>query len=227
MSSECSSTPVRFGSRVLLSRAMISESEFCRANPAQPDPWPTSQAWFCLRTQPKHEHIAAAQLRQTDGVEVFLPRIRFKRLTRCGPVWVTEALFQNYVFARFDFMNCLRRVQAARGVSGVVHFGSRWPTIPDAAIEELQQAMQGQELHVVEEPLRPGDRVQITEGAMQGLEAVVCRVMPARQRVAVLLDFLGRQTMVELERSQLVTETEDGFRKACLGTAPGRAGAGT
>jgi len=63
---------------------------------------PPSLAWFCVRSQPKHEHIAAARLRES-GLEVFLPRIRFKKHSVRGPVWVTEALFPNYLFARFDF----------------------------------------------------------------------------------------------------------------------------
>jgi transcriptional antiterminator RfaH len=68
-----------------------------------------------LRTLPKQEHIAAAQLRhQSSDVEVFLPRVRYRRTTRRGPAWVTEALFLNYLFARFDLVNSLRLVQAAR-----------------------------------------------------------------------------------------------------------------
>ena len=160
-------------------------------------------AWFCVRTHPKHEHIAAAQLRQEPDIQVFLPRIRYKRSTRCGMAWVTEALFKDYLFTRFDLDSALRRVQAARSVRGVVHFGYRWPAIPDSAIAELQAAMGGQAVRQVEETLRPGDRVHVGGGPMHGLEAVVTRVMPARERVAVLLEFLGRQTMVELNRCQL------------------------
>src|ERR1039458_7771599 len=59
-------------------------------------------AWFCIRSQPKHEHIAAAHLKREPGIEVYLPRVRFKRATRRGPVWFTEAFFPNYLFARFD-----------------------------------------------------------------------------------------------------------------------------
>jgi transcriptional antiterminator RfaH len=160
-------------------------------------------AWFCVRTHAKHEHIAAAQLRQEADIEVFLPRIRYKRSTRSGMAWVTEALFKDYLFARFDLDSMLRRVQAARSVRGVVHFGYRWPAIPDSAVAELQAAMGGQDVRQVEETLRPGDMVHIGAGPMDGLEAVVTRVMPARERVAVLLEFLGRQTMVELNRFQL------------------------
>jgi transcription antitermination factor NusG len=69
--------------------------------------------------------------------------------------------------------------------------------------------MCGEDLRVIDEALRPGDVVQISDGAMSGLQAVVMRVMPARQRVAILIDFLGRQTAVELDRRSLTFVTEE------------------
>src|SRR5436190_13860572 len=164
-------------------------------------------AWFCVRTQPKHEHIAAAHLK--SDVEVYLPRIRFKRSTRQGPVWFTEALFPNYLFARFDLKSSLRKVHHTRGVRGVVHFGDQWPAVPGAAIEDLRATIGSDEIHVISEDLRPGDPVQISGGVFHGLAAVVTRAMPGRPRVAVLLDFLGRQTMVEVENKALLRD-EDG-----------------
>jgi transcriptional antiterminator RfaH len=165
-----------------------------------------SLAWFCVRTQAKHEHIAAASLKRNWKLEVFLPRIRFKRTTRQGPAWTTEALFINYLFSRFNLATHLRVVQSARGVAGVVHFGSHWPVIPDATIAELRTALGGQELHVIDTKFNPGDNVEIVGGTFHGLQAVVTRVIPSKQRVAVLLDFLGRQTSVELDDRQLVAE---------------------
>jgi transcriptional antiterminator RfaH len=163
-------------------------------------------AWFCLRSQPKHEHIAAAHLRKMDGIEVFLPRVRFKRATRKGAVWVTEALFPGYFFAQFDWQISLRQVQHARGARGVVHFGERWPTIPKEVVEELRQAVGTAELHVVSQEFSPGDAVQIADGSLRGLRAVVSRVMPSRERVAVLMEFLGRQTMIELPLNSILKE---------------------
>jgi len=32
-----------------------------------------SPAWYCARTKPKHEHIAAANLRKNLNLEVFIP----------------------------------------------------------------------------------------------------------------------------------------------------------
>jgi transcriptional antiterminator RfaH len=161
-------------------------------------------AWYCVRTQPKHEHIAAAKLRQDPDVEVFLPRIRYQRFTKTGPAWVTEALFLNYLFARFELSSRLRLVQAARGVRGVVHFGEQWPSIPDATMADLKAAVGFEDVRTLSQDLLPGDTVEIAGGVFDGLQAVVTRAMSGPQRVAVLLDFLGRQATVELNRSHLI-----------------------
>ena len=162
-------------------------------------------AWFCLRSQPKHEHIAAARLRE-EGVEAFSPRIRFKRATRRGPSWFTEALFPSYLFARFDWHNSLRQVHHTSGVSGVVHFGDKWPTIPDAEIRQLQEQFGNAQVHVINPELAPGDTVKIAAGAFQGLSAVVSQIMPSAERIKILLEFVGRQTVVEIHSSELIAE---------------------
>lgn len=162
-----------------------------------------SPAWYCVRSQLKHEHIAAGHLRK-GGIETFLPRIAFKRATRQGPQWTTEALFPSYLFARFSLKESLRFVQSAHGVSTVVHFGLLWPCIPDADIAELRSMIRDDSIHVIAPELEPGHEVQIAEGMFQGLHAVVTRVMPGRQRVKVLLEFLGRQTEAEVATAQVV-----------------------
>lgn len=182
-------------------------------NPTPSPPAGGHALWFCLKSQPKHEHIAAAHLRQNSAVEVFLPRIRFKRATRQGTAWATEALFPGYLFARFDWQTSLRLVQHSRGVRGVVHFGERWPAIPEEIIRELQQTIGATGLRIIPEEFNPGDEVKITEGAMRGLRAVVLRGLPGRERIAVLMEFLGRQTMIELPRHFLIKE---GHERAAL-----------
>ena len=49
-----------------------------------------------------------------------------------------------------------------------------------------------------------GDNVKVADGAFAGLEAVVMQNLPARARVRVLLDFLGRKVEAELERSSVL-----------------------
>jgi transcriptional antiterminator RfaH len=165
-------------------------------------------AWFCVQTQSKREHIATSNLRQDAQVEVFLPRIRYRHSTRRGPAWVTEALFPGYLFARFPLSSLLRRVQSLRGVRGVVHFGDRWPSIPDPIIAELRSALGDTEIKIVSPDFNTGDAVEVATGVFQGFQTLVTRVIPRRQRVSVLLDFLGRQTAVELNRNQLVQNSQ-------------------
>jgi transcriptional antiterminator RfaH len=174
-------------------------------------------AWFCLRTQPKHEHIAAACLRADFGIEAYLPRISFKRPTARGPVRFTEALFPNYLFARFSLSSRLLAVQYTQGVRDIVHFGDKWPAIPEATIAELRASFDDAKVHVIPDRFAPGDRVEIAGGAFHGLPAVVLRVMPSRERVAVLLDFLGRQTTVEMAKEALI---RPGMERAVVWRSP-------
>ncbi len=165
---------------------------------------PPQVAWFCLRSQPKHERIAAGHLARMEGVEVLNPQIRFRRPTRSGTCWVTESLFPNYLFARFDWKTSLHRVHYAPGVSSVVHFGTRWPTVPDEVIDGLRATLGENGVHQVPAEFAPGDAVQIAGGMFHGLEAVITQVMPGRQRVLVLMDFLGRQSAVEVPVESVV-----------------------
>jgi transcriptional antiterminator RfaH len=142
-------------------------------------------------------------------VEVFLPRIRFKRPRREKSVWVTEALFPGYLFAWFNWETSLRRVQYTSGTRSIVHFGDFFPLIPEKIIEDLRQILGTAELHTIFEDLAPGDAVQISDGTLRGLSAVVSRVLPGRQRVAVLMELLGQQTTVELTATSLVKEGQE------------------
>jgi transcriptional antiterminator RfaH len=166
-------------------------------------------AWFCIRTQLKREHIAAAALRTDLGLQTYLPRISFKRSTPRGPVWFTDALFPSYLFGRFHLESSAVAVQYSRGVRGIVHFGDQWPAVPDSVISELQLALGHCETHVIENDFAPGESVEIVGGAFHGLSAVVTRVMPSQDRIAVLLDFLGRQTAVELSANAVVRPAID------------------
>jgi transcriptional antiterminator RfaH len=162
-------------------------------------------AWYCARTQPKHEHIAAAGLTRNLGLEVFHPRLRMERPTRRGVVNIIEPLFPCYIFVHCLFER-LEEIRYATGISSLVHFGARIPTVPDLVIEELQQCFETEEPMSVEDRLYPGAEVTVAEGSFQGFRGIVLRVLPAKQRVQILLDFLGRTTLTEVDRKSVTLE---------------------
>jgi transcriptional antiterminator RfaH len=173
--------------------AMLSPSP---ENPALSDAG--GPQWYCLRSQPKHEHIAAARLRLSPGVEVFCPRVRIQRRTQRGLKWFVEAMFPNYLFARFDLTESQTMVRYSHGVSGIVHFGRHIAPVPAASIEELSEFLGGEGIKTLSFPIAEGDEVAIVSGPLAGQEGVVTRLLPARERVRVLLEFLGNTREIEL-----------------------------
>ena len=161
-------------------------------------------AWYGARTKPKHEHIAAANLCKQLDLEVFLPRLRLEKLTRRGLVRVVEPLFPCYLFVRCVIEESLNEIQHTSGINKIVHFGGKIPQIPDAIIRELQDCFESDEVITVESRLVPGDEVTLAGGAFAGMHALVLKNLPARKRVQILLDILGRPTPVEVERDAVM-----------------------
>jgi transcriptional antiterminator RfaH len=161
-------------------------------------------AWYCARTKPKHEHIAAATLQRNLELETFLPRLRIERPTRYGAVRTIEPLFPCYLFVRCVIGERLDEIKHANGISSLVRFGGKIPMIEDAIIEELQDCFEADEPMAVEHRLTPGTEVSVAGGAFDGMRAHVLRNMPAKQRVQILLDILGQPTLVEVDRGAVV-----------------------
>jgi len=172
-------------------------------------------AWYCARTKPKHEAIAAANLRKHLNLEVFHPRLRVERRTQRGVVRVVEPLFHGYLFVHCVIEQWTNEIRHTNGISSLVRFGDKIPTISDSIIGELQECF-AEEPMFVEDCLLPGDEVTVGNGAFGGMRAFVLRVLPARQRVQILLEVLGGPTPVEVDRSAVVIEKKYGGRAPAL-----------
>lgn len=156
--------------------------------------------WRCLRAKPKSEHLAARHLQALapGAIETFCPRLRHRKKTARGPVWFVEALFPGYLFTRCDWGHWQRAILATSGIAGIVHFGDTVPSIPDGIIADLRAAVPDDEPLSVPIPVLEGDEVEIGEGPLRGTVGRVARVLPARERVAVLLEFLGSTREIEV-----------------------------
>jgi len=161
-------------------------------------------AWYCARTKPKHEHIAAATLRKNLGLEAFLPRLRVERASRRGVVNSIEPLFPCYLFVRCVIEENLDEIKHTNGVSSLVKFGQNISVVEDSIIEELQDCFEADEPMTVEHHLTPGTEVSVAGGAFDGMRAHVLRNLPAKRRVQILLDILGQPTPVEVDRNMVV-----------------------
>jgi len=179
---------------------LLTASELSRDQPAG--------SWFCLRTEPKREHIAAACLRQISEVEVFCPRLRFRKSTKRGLVWFVESMFPGYLFTRFEYASLHRRIRQRPGVSGFVQFGERVALLPDVLINEIRSRTGPDDLLEVAASMQPGQEVRIAQGPFQGLEALVTRLITARERVEILIEWMGRSLCAEASVGDLLPLTD-------------------
>jgi transcriptional antiterminator RfaH len=166
-----------------------------------------SPLWFCLKAQPKREHLAAIGLRRQLSVPCYAPRIRFRKMTRRGAVWFIEAMFPGYLFAHFKYTDQHRRVGHSPGIQGIVQFGDDLATVDATFIASLQQTSDADEIVTIDPEIKVGQEVRITTGPFQGLDALVTRLMPAKERIRVLLSFLGRPVETEVALPQVLSLT--------------------
>jgi len=168
----------------------------------------SSPHWFALKSQTKREHIAAKILDGIEGVNVFCPRIRFKKATRRGKIWWMEALFPGYLFAQFHFPELSRQVLASHGITGIVNFGGQIPHLPDSLIDQLKhqaQAASDQDDVILFTPsISAGDEVEIAQGAFQGVQGTVIEPNSAHDRVKILIELLGQEQVVDIDLYELL-----------------------
>jgi transcriptional antiterminator RfaH len=160
--------------------------------------------WYCLRAQPKHEHLAALALRRQLEIACFSPRVRFRKATRRGAVWFVEAMFPGYLFAEFVYSRKHRWVEHSPGIQGIVHFGEQVATLDSGTIASLQEKAGEEEIVTFNPEIQVGQSVRIAEGPFQGLEALVTHLLPAKERIKVLLEFLGRPLETEVSMPKVL-----------------------
>ena len=162
-------------------------------------PFEKGEHWYCVRSKPKKERMAASSIESLYGLDIFCPQIRFQRKTVRGAVWFQEAMFPGYFFVRFDLFEMKRAVSYAPGVLNLPKFDGRFVPVPEAIIESLKKDLDDESVVDTVSPLEVGEETTILEGSMRGLKVKVIKLMPAQERVAVLMELLG--TLVEAEFS--------------------------
>ncbi|MDB6132378.1 MAG: hypothetical protein JWM59_621 [Verrucomicrobiales bacterium] len=170
-------------------------------------PPPDDCRWRVLRAKPKGEHLAAHHLRR-EGFEAFCPRLRHQKKTTRGPVWFVEAMFPGYIFCRFSIRDSLRHVVSTAFVSQALTFMHDAGSVPDAVVEDLKREFDDKETITIECTVQLGDSVNIVAGPMSGSEAVVTQVLPGKERVRVLLEFIGGLQQVEVPLLSLITSRD-------------------
>ncbi|MAM92286.1 MAG: hypothetical protein CMI15_12555, partial [Opitutaceae bacterium] len=75
----------------------------------------------------------------------------------------------------------------------------------DQTIEQIRDwaGPENDIISIEPEPIKTGDRIRITEGPMQGLEAIFMQGTSKEERVSILLDLMETRAKVEIDLGQI------------------------
>ena len=163
--------------------------------------------WYVAHTYSGYENTVAASIEkavENRGMrdlihEVNIPMETVTEITENGPKTVDRKVFPGYVLVKMVMTDeTWHLVRNVRGVTGFVGSGSK--PIP---LTEEEVASMGVEKKEVVVGYEVGDRVKITEGALESFLGAVEEIDLERSKVRVVVEMFGRETPVELELDQV------------------------
>lgn len=164
----------------------------------------SSPSWFAVFTKPRQEKIARENL-ERQGFRCFLPMAvnpYQKRSTRRLRI---EPLFPRYLFLNaVPDQQSLGPVRSTRGVNTLVRFGMKLAEVPETVIEYIQHRRDPESglVRLTPVPVEAGDKVKVFDGPLAGAEGLL-EACCGERRAMLLLDIMGRETTVEVDRMLL------------------------
>jgi transcriptional antiterminator RfaH len=165
---------------------------------------PTAR-WYVVQTQPRAEAKAVAHL-QRQGFTTYLPRFLKRRRHARRIETVAAPLFPRYLFVLIDLATQRWRcIHSTLGVSRLVCNGEEPAAVADGIVAGLR-AREGADGMVRLPPQRrfaQGETVRVIDGALASCLGLY-EGMADGDRVAVLLDLLGRKVRVVIDDLSIV-----------------------
>ena len=157
-------------------------------------------AWYAVWTQSHFEQSVSQQL-SAKGFTAFLPEMSVWSKRGGEQHLIRVPMFPGYLFVR-DEMDKRSYVEIlkARGVVRILEDGwTRLTPVPDAEIDAIRQVVNAEVPVFAQEHLAHGDRVEVTEGPLSGLEGLFVQDKPTKGRLVLNVELLGRSVAVEVD----------------------------
>ncbi len=160
-------------------------------------------AWFVLYTKPRQEGIAVENLAR-QNFEAYCPTIAVTKRRNGKLVLLIEPFFPRYIFLKFNLeSDNWAPLRSTRGVSALVRFGGVPKEVPPRLIAALKENENSEHLQeVTQKTWKSGDIVEIEQGPFAGYRCIF-QASKSADRVAVLLNIVGKQTQTTLSKQDL------------------------
>lgn len=165
----------------------------------------STKRWYVAQTQPNAESKAVAHLNR-QGFVTYLPRYLKKRRHARRVDTVAAPLFPRYLFVEIDTSaQRWRSIYSTVGVSQLISNGDAPTPVADEVVAILRQREEANGL--IKLDLRPtyavGDKLRVLDGVFYDCLGLYDG-MADRDRVAILLDLMGRKVRVVVDADGVV-----------------------
>jgi transcriptional antiterminator RfaH len=156
--------------------------------------------WFVAHTHPNAEAKATLHLNR-QGFEIYFPRYLKRRRHARRVETVAAPLFPRYLFVAVDLAaQRWRSIYSTIGVTRLVCNGDDPTPVPDGIVEALKSREDAGGFIKLDcrASFRAGDKIRVLDGAFSSCLGLF-EGMAERERIAILLDLLGRKVRVVLD----------------------------
>ena len=131
--------------------------------------------------------------------DFFLPKITIKKINAKPKV---EVLFPGYIFVNTGLEN-YSALKYTKGIKNIIKFGDNISCISSEDIEAMQMVEEKSKLDPIASQIQIGQDAIIKKGSLAGSIVKVCS-LPSKERVGVLLSFLGSVRRVTISEKDLI-----------------------
>ena len=160
----------------------------------------TGKRWYVVQTRPQSEARAATHLGR-QGFEIYIPRYLKRRRHARRVEMVAAPLFPRYMFVAIDMaVQRWRSIHSTVGVTRLVCNGELPAEVSDAVISGLRLGEDERGFVCLEKrpAFRLGDKIRVLDGVFEACLGLF-EGMTDGERVAILLEMLGRKVRVVLD----------------------------
>lgn len=163
--------------------------------------------WYVVHTYSGYENaVAAAVLKAAENLdkthligEVKIPLETVTENTENGEKTYERKTYPGYVFIRMKLTDeSWHLVHNVRGATGFVGSDGKAVPLTESEIAEL-----GIIRHEHAAEFKPGDKVKVLAGPLEGSKGVIEEVDASKERIRVIVSAFNRETPVDLEYNQI------------------------
>lgn len=153
--------------------------------------------WYVIYTIARSERKIYDRL-CIDGIKAYCPVYRVTRQWSDRKRTVEVPLFNSYVFIYLKEYE-LSKVLRVPGVVKVVYYLGKPAIVRQKEIDSIKEFLQQTEGYRIK--IKVGDRVQVSNGAMQGVFGEVLRI--GKTKIVIQIEQLGMSLVATIPRGQL------------------------